>query len=411
MASQLSRNRPAGTVRVAVAQTAPELGANERNLNEVVEWLGEAAAQGARLVVFPECALSGYLLDDLDELERCAEPVPGPAIRRLAEACARRQVYTVVGLLERGADAIYNAAVLVGPEGLIALYREAHLPGSGSIVSSRMGTLPFAVHETPVGRIGMAICYDIRFPEPTRLLALHGADIVTFPSNWPLGRAGGAALDDPGGPDPCPRHREPRLPGGGRSGGEERGSRFLGRSQLIDLFGTVVAEAGSEEALLYADFDLALARQKDFVTPRSLRDALVRGPSHRPLRIARRSKSVAADASSHARGGPDRPALAVVAMKVVTRGNPVRLSVARAHRRSEITRMNLHKNARLTPRVDSSWCTDDRGRLDGSVWWPARPDCRSARVTVAGALSAAGRRRWPTAARRRTAAPHEAPTG
>jgi hypothetical protein len=149
MASQLSRSRPAGTVRVAVAQTAPELGANQKNLNQVIEWLGEAAAEGARLVVFPECALSGYLLDDLNELERFAEPVPGPAIRRLAEACARQQVYTVVGLLERGAEAIYNSAVLVGPDGLIACYRKAHLPGLGLDRLVAHGDTPFAVRENP----------------------------------------------------------------------------------------------------------------------------------------------------------------------------------------------------------------------------------------------------------------------
>ena len=256
---------PATTVRVAVAQTAPELGANERNLDEVIARLGEAGAQGARLVVFPECALSGYLLNDLDELERLAEPVPGPAIGRLAEVCARRNVYTVVGLLEKDADAIYNSAVLVGPEGLIALYRKTHLPGLGLDRFAAHGNIPFAVHETPVGRIGMAICYDIRFPEPTRLLALQGADIVAFPSNWPsLERlAPPSAI-----PDILTRARaiENRvfLAVADRAG-EERGGRFLGRSQLVDVSGTVVAEAGSEEALIFADFDLARARQKEFV--------------------------------------------------------------------------------------------------------------------------------------------------
>ena len=270
VASELSKNGPAATVRVAVAQTAPELGANARNLDQVVARLEEATTQGARLVVFPECALSGYLLDNLDELERMAEPVPGPAIGRLAEVCAGREVYTVVGLLEKGAGAIYNSAALVGPEGLIALYRKTHLPGLGLDRFVAHGDIPFAVHETPVGRIGMAICYDIRFPEPTRLLALQGAEIVVFPSNWPSvqGVAPPSAI-----PDILTRARaiENRvfLAVADRAG-EERGGRFLGRSQLVDVFGTVVAEAGSEEVLLYADFDLALARQKDTVyTPGS----------------------------------------------------------------------------------------------------------------------------------------------
>jgi predicted amidohydrolase len=143
--SRLGNDQPAGTVRVAVAQTAPQLGAN---LDQIIARLEEAAVEGARLAVFPECALSGYLLDDLEELERYAEPVPGPAIRRLAETCTRMQVHTVVGLLERGADALYNSAVLVGPSGLIACYRKAHLPGLGLDRLVAHGDTPFAVHET-----------------------------------------------------------------------------------------------------------------------------------------------------------------------------------------------------------------------------------------------------------------------
>lgn len=265
MVSEPGRTGPAAIVRVAVAQTAPELGANEKNLDQVAAHLAQAAARGARLVVFPECALSGYLLDDLDEAEPLAEPVPGPAIGRVAEACADLRLYTVVGLLEKGADAIYNSAALVGPEGVLAVYRKTHLPGLGLDRFVAPGNIPFAVYETPVGRIGIAICYDIRFPEPTRILALRGADVVAVPSNWPTmeGVAPPSAI-----PDVLTRARaiENRvfLAVADRAG-EERGSQFLGRSQLVDVFGTVVAEAGSEEALLCADFDLALARQKHFV--------------------------------------------------------------------------------------------------------------------------------------------------
>lgn len=262
MTSQLSRNPVAGTVRVAVAQTAPAFGANRENLDQVIAWLGTAAAEGAVLVVFPECALSGYLLDDL---ERLAEPVPGPAIARLAEACARWQVHAVVGLLERGAEAIYNSAVLVGPDGLIGCYRKAHLPGLGLDRLVAHGDTPFAVYGTPIGRIGMAICYDIRFPEPARLLALKGADIIAFPSNWPV-------VERVAPPSTIPEvltraraiENRVHLAVANRAG-MERGSRFLGRSQLVDVLGTVVAEAGTEETVLYADLDLALARQKDFV--------------------------------------------------------------------------------------------------------------------------------------------------
>ena len=66
------------SVRVAVAQTAPELGATAHNLDTLIDRLGQAARDGAQLIVFPECAVSGYMVDDVDELERLAESIPGP---------------------------------------------------------------------------------------------------------------------------------------------------------------------------------------------------------------------------------------------------------------------------------------------------------------------------------------------
>jgi predicted amidohydrolase len=265
MISEDKEHNRAPKARVAVAQTAPVLGAQKENLDRVLATLEEAAAKGAQLIVFPECALSGYLIADLDELDRYSEPIPGAATDRLAKVCARLRIYTVIGLLERGVDAIYNSAALIGPEGLIACYRKAHLPGLGLDRLVAHGDTPFVVHDTAIGRIGMAICYDIRFPEPTRLLALKGADIVVFPSNWPIVErlAPPSAI-----PDILTRARalENRvfLAVADRVG-KERGTTFLGRSQLVDVFGTVVAEAGQDETILYADWDLALARQKDFV--------------------------------------------------------------------------------------------------------------------------------------------------
>jgi predicted amidohydrolase len=251
--------------RVAVAQMAPELGARARNVDRLIERLGEAAAGGADLVVFPECALSGYLVTDIDELERAAEPIPGRATLRISEACTRFQVHAVLGIVEQGANAIYNSAVLLGPSGLIGRYRKAHLPGLGLDRLVAHGDTPFGVYATPIGRIGIAICYDLRFPEAARLLALQGADLIAIPTAWPV-------VDQIAPPSSIPdvitraRACENRvfLAVADRVG-KERGRAFLGRSQLVDVHGAVVAEAGLErEEILYADFDLALARQKDF---------------------------------------------------------------------------------------------------------------------------------------------------
>jgi predicted amidohydrolase len=206
------------------------------------------------------------MADDLGELTSLAESIPGNATRRIEVVAGRWRTYTVFGLLERDGGEIYNSAVLVGPDGVIARYRKAHLPGLGLDRFVTPGNTPFSVYETPVGRIGIGICYDVRFPEAIRILALKGADIIALPSNWPCieGVAPPSAI-----PNLLTRARacENRVyVAVADRVGTERGSTFLGRSQIVDVSGNILAEAGQhEEELLLADVELSLARQKDFV--------------------------------------------------------------------------------------------------------------------------------------------------
>jgi predicted amidohydrolase len=249
-------------VRVAVAQIEPRLAEKERNLEECLTRLDEAAAAGAEVVVLPECAIPGYMFDSLDEAMPFAEELPGPSTEALEAACARLGIHAVVGLLERDGDLLRNAAVLVGPEGLVGSYRKTHLPFLGVDRFVTPGDeLP--VYETPLGRIGLEICYDLRFPEATRTLALKGADIVAHPTNFPLAARIQTELIT------VARAAENRifLLSANRVG-KERWAEFCGWSQIVDPYGRRLAEAGeTEEALLVADIDLELARDKDYVIP------------------------------------------------------------------------------------------------------------------------------------------------
>jgi predicted amidohydrolase len=249
-------------VRVAVAQIEPRLAEKERNLDECLTRLDEAAAAGAEVVVLPECAIPGYMFDSLDEAMPFAEELPGPSTEALEAACARLGIHAVVGLLERDGDLLRNAAVLVGPEGLVGSYRKTHLPFLGVDRFVTPGDeLP--VYETPLGRIGLEICYDLRFPEATRTLALKGADIVAHPTNFPLAARIQTELIT------VARAAENRifLLSANRVG-KERWAEFCGWSQIVDPYGRRLAEAGeTEEALLVADIDLELARDKDYVIP------------------------------------------------------------------------------------------------------------------------------------------------
>jgi predicted amidohydrolase len=247
-------------VRVAVAQIEPALGENERNLSVCLARLEEAAAAGAELLVLPECSIPGYVFDSADEARPYAEPVPGPTTDAFAAACARLGVHVVCGLLEVDGDDVCNTAVLVGPDGLIGSYRKTHLPFLGVDRFTRPGD-ELALFDTPLGRIAIEICYDLRFPELTRALALAGADIVVLPTNWPVAAKANAELLVPA------RAYENRvyLLVANRVG-RERTAEFCGRSPIVDPTGTRLAETdATSEALLVADIDVETARDKSII--------------------------------------------------------------------------------------------------------------------------------------------------
>jgi predicted amidohydrolase len=246
--------------RVAVAQTEPRLGEKERNLDACLGRLHDAAAQGAELLVLPECATSGYMFDSEEEAARLAEEIPGPSTEAFAQACRELGLHLVVGLLERDGDRLRNSAVLIGPDGIVGSYRKTHLPFLGVDRFTVAGD-EYPVFDTPLGRIGLEVCYDLRFPEATRALALNGADIVAHPTNFPLAARVQTELIT------VARAAENRiyLLTANRVG-KERWAEFSGWSQIVDPFGRRLAEAGeTEEALLVAEVDIEKARDKDLI--------------------------------------------------------------------------------------------------------------------------------------------------
>jgi len=249
-------------MRVAVAQVEPKLGEKDHNLAMCFARLEEAAAAGADLAVFPECAIPGYMWDSAEEALPYAEEIPGPTTEAFERECARLNIHAITGLLERDNGTLYNAAILVGPEGLIGSYRKTHLPFLGVDRFVTPGD-ELKVFDTAIGRIGLIICYDLRFPEATRTLALAGADIVALPTNFPMAARLQCEIIAPA------RAAENRiyLLVANRVG-KERWGEFCGRSQIVDPFGNRLAETDvTSETLLVADVDLDKARDKDYVVP------------------------------------------------------------------------------------------------------------------------------------------------
>jgi predicted amidohydrolase len=250
----------AQVVKIAGVQMEPKLLEKERNLEECLEKTYLAAKEGARLVVFPECALSGYVFSSLQEALPAAEPIPGPSTERILSACRELNVYVVLGLLERDGDRCYNAAVLLGPQGLVGKHRKAHLPDLGVDRFVHLGDLPFTVYDTEVGKIGMAICFESCFPEHIRALALQGAEIVVLPTNWP---------DWPS----VRVIRDLLVPARAAENfiffvavdrvGQEGEVTFMGGSRVAGIGGVILAEArGHEQDIIYADIDLAETQEK-----------------------------------------------------------------------------------------------------------------------------------------------------
>jgi predicted amidohydrolase len=247
--------------KIAGVQMDCLLGDVDANLQRIRAGLRDAASRGARLVIFPECALSGYCFHSREEAMPHTQLLPGPASDVLAADCARLGVFAIVGLLERGSQGeLFNSCLLAGPGGLVGSYRKIHLPLLGVDRFVTPGDRPFAVHDLDGLRVGVNICYDGSFPESSRVLALLGADLIVLPTNWPTGARTTVKVS-------AVRAMENNVYYAAVNRiGEERGFRFIGQSRIIDPSGELLAEAaGDNEDLLLADIDPARARQKRVV--------------------------------------------------------------------------------------------------------------------------------------------------
>ncbi|WP_435016427.1 carbon-nitrogen hydrolase family protein [Tundrisphaera sp. TA3] len=245
------------TYRVAVAQIDPKIGEVAANLVLILDGVDEAAAGGAHLVIFPECALSGYGFTSKEEALPFAESIPGPATDAVAKACARLGLFAIFGLLERDGDRLFNACVLIGPDGLVGSYRKIHLPFMGVDRFATPGDRPFEVLDAGGLRVGMHICYDGGFPEPGRVLTLLGADLLVLPTNWPVRTEAIAEHLMI-----CRAMENVIFALAANRVGEERGFPFLGRSSIAGPNGELLARADDQPGIIYADIDPARARQK-----------------------------------------------------------------------------------------------------------------------------------------------------
>jgi predicted amidohydrolase len=248
-------------LKVMLAQITPTLADKEANFDIYKKFISKAKSEGINLLVFPELSTTGYL--NYDAFYRLAEPIPGPFTSKVSALLAGSKLHVIFGMPEASAEiegAIYNSAVMIGgKKGLIGKYRKLYLPGHSVFDEKRYftpGSEP-EVFSTCLGDIGLAICYDVYFPELARLYAMKGAQIIVYPTTSPSARRDffealtkARAIENGVFVILCNR------------AGVEEGLIYWGGSHVVSPSGTVLAKAKyDEDDVVVAELDLSEVRR------------------------------------------------------------------------------------------------------------------------------------------------------
>ncbi len=243
-------------LRIGFYQFRPLFGKVDKNREKVLKSLSKVEAD---LMVLPELAFTGYHFRDKTELLSVAEdPENSKTVWELGKLCAERDMFVVTGFAEKQGDKVFNSAFLLGPSGLVSVYRKIQL-FSREKLFFEPGDLPLNVAEVKGAKIGMMVCFDWIFPEIARILALQGAEIICHPSNLVLSYCQQAmltrCLENGVFAVTCNRFGADKRPHGTLN--------FTGKSQIAAPKGELVYRAKSRQEELYiTEIDPATARDK-----------------------------------------------------------------------------------------------------------------------------------------------------
>lgn len=236
---------------VAGIQIDISQGNKEKNLEKALYFIDEAVEKNAKIICLPELFTTGV---DYGYIEEHAEPIPDKVTNMLGEKAKKSKSYIIAGSMpERRGNGIYNTSVLFNTNGeIIGKYSKIHLfpPTEEDKYFLKGGETP--VFNTELGRIGVMICYDLRFPELARKLTLMGAEIIFMPSEFPYPR-----LD----------HWRTLLQARAIENqiyfvavnrvGSDNHNAFFGHTSVIDPWGELIAGSGDEECIVTAEIDLS----------------------------------------------------------------------------------------------------------------------------------------------------------
>jgi predicted amidohydrolase len=230
------------------------------NLGRSVDYVAEAAAKKASLVCFPEFQMAfSPGTQSAAELSKMAETARGNFVSTLRAAARKNKIGVVATIYEKGkSNRVFDTAVVISAAGTItSVYRKLHLYDALGFKESKKllaGKMIEKPTRTPAGKIGVMICYDIRFPELSRLLTISGADILVVPSAWVAGPM-------------KEEHWQTMLKARAIENGsyvvapDQVGNIYAGRSMVVDPFGTVLLDMRQNEGMEVVDLDLGKVKK------------------------------------------------------------------------------------------------------------------------------------------------------
>jgi predicted amidohydrolase len=241
-------------VPVAAIQFEPRQFAHAENIAALRTLVERAARDGARPIVTPEMGTTGYCWFNRAEVRPFVEPIPGPTTETFAEVAARHDCYIVIGMPEvcPQTDLFYNAAVLIGPQGVIGRHRKTH-PYIAEPKWAAPGDVGHQVFATPIGRLALLICMDIHFIETARLVALQGCEVICHISNWLAERTPAPYWISRAYENGCYLIESNRW-------GLERTVQFSGGSCVIAPDGSILASRDGGDGVVHAAIDLDRVR-------------------------------------------------------------------------------------------------------------------------------------------------------
>ena len=227
----------------------------QENLRRSIEFIAGAAGEGAGLVCFPEFQMAfSPGSQPADQLANIAETVKGEFVSALAGAAKKNRIGIVATIYEKSSSPkrVYDTAVILSPAGeVMSVYRKLHLydalgfKESAKLVPGNKITMPT---KTKAGSVGLLICYDLRFPEMSRILTVKGADLLVAPSGWVAGEM-------------KEEHWQTMVKARAIENGSyiaapaQVGNIYCGRSMVVDPFGVVLVDMGQREGIEVVEID------------------------------------------------------------------------------------------------------------------------------------------------------------